>query len=113
MKDLTDWLIAREVSIKFNLERNDNQMMCTEQERETCNVEKMGCAGCYYNKSIEEGEKHGWVYKKKMWQLQILSLYAIGLRKRQYMQSTWVWTSKNHKRSGERAWIEQEYGNYI
>lgn len=56
MDDLTDWLIAREDSIEFNLERDDKRMMCTEQERETCNVEKMGCAGCYYNKSIEEGE---------------------------------------------------------
>ena len=51
MKDLTDWLISREDSIKFNLERNDKQMMCTEQERETCNAEKMGCDGCYYNKN--------------------------------------------------------------
>lgn len=59
MDDLTDWLITREDSIEFNLERNDKQMMCTEQERETCNVEKMGCEGCYYNKSIEEGENHG------------------------------------------------------
>ena len=24
-------------------------MMCTDKERETCNVEKMGCEGCYYN----------------------------------------------------------------
>lgn len=25
-------------------------MICTDKERETCNVEKMGCEGCYYNK---------------------------------------------------------------
>jgi hypothetical protein len=24
-------------------------MFCTENERKTCNVEKMGCEGCYYN----------------------------------------------------------------
>ncbi len=24
-------------------------MQCTSKERETCNVEKMGCKGCYYN----------------------------------------------------------------
>lgn len=24
-------------------------MFCTEKERKTCNVEKMGCKGCYYN----------------------------------------------------------------
>lgn len=24
-------------------------MKCTDKERETCNVEKMGCDGCYYN----------------------------------------------------------------
>ena len=24
-------------------------MFCTEKERKTCNVEKMGCEGCYYN----------------------------------------------------------------
>lgn len=24
-------------------------MKCTDKERETCNVEKMGCEGCYYN----------------------------------------------------------------
>ena len=85
MDDLTDWLISREDSIKFNLERNDKQMMCTDKEQATCNVEKMGCAGCYYNKNIEEREKNGWVYKKKMWQLQILSLHENKLRKRQYM----------------------------
>ena len=25
-------------------------MFCTENERKTCNVEKMGCEGCFYNK---------------------------------------------------------------
>lgn len=24
-------------------------MKCTDKERETCQVEKMGCDGCYYN----------------------------------------------------------------
>ena len=24
-------------------------MFCTEKERKTCNVEKMGCEGCFYN----------------------------------------------------------------
>ena len=24
-------------------------MKCTDKERQTCNVEKMGCEGCYYN----------------------------------------------------------------
>lgn len=28
-------------------------MICTEKERETCNVEKMGCMHCYYNKPTE------------------------------------------------------------
>lgn len=26
-------------------------MKCTEKERESCNVEKMGCIGCFYNNS--------------------------------------------------------------
>lgn len=26
-------------------------MKCTDKERETCNVEKMGCEGCYYNEN--------------------------------------------------------------
>lgn len=59
MKDLTDWLIAREDSIEFKLERNDKQMKCTGKEWDTCRVEKMGCKGCYYNKNLEEGENHG------------------------------------------------------
>jgi len=25
-------------------------MKCSEKERDTCNVEKMGCEGCYYEK---------------------------------------------------------------
>lgn len=31
-------------------------MKCTEKERETCNVEKMGCTGCYYSVGIDFGE---------------------------------------------------------
>ena len=32
-------------------------MNCTDKEQETCQVEKMGCEGCYYNKDeIVEGE---------------------------------------------------------
>lgn len=30
-------------------------MKCTDKERETCNVEKMGCPGCHYDKeNIQE-----------------------------------------------------------
>ena len=29
-------------------------MFCTEKERKTCNVEKMGCEGCYYNENYLE-----------------------------------------------------------
>ena len=29
-------------------------MFCTDKERDTCNVEKMGCEGCYYNTDKEE-----------------------------------------------------------
>lgn len=28
-------------------------MKCTEEQRNTCNVEKMNCKGCYYNRSIQ------------------------------------------------------------
>lgn len=31
-------------------------MKCTEKERETCNVEKQGCEGCYYSVGIDFGE---------------------------------------------------------
>jgi len=32
-------------------------MKCSEKERDTCNVEKMGCEGCYYEKDkIEIGD---------------------------------------------------------
>lgn len=27
-------------------------MKCTDKEWDTCQVEKMGCNGCYYNKKI-------------------------------------------------------------
>ena len=32
------------------------QMICTNKEQETCNEEKMGCEGCFYNQpnNIEE-----------------------------------------------------------
>lgn len=29
-------------------------MTCNDKIRETCQVEKMGCEGCYYNKPSEE-----------------------------------------------------------
>lgn len=29
-------------------------MFCTEKERKTCNVEKMGCEGCFYNNDINK-----------------------------------------------------------
>ena len=29
-------------------------MICSEEERETCEVEKRGCNGCYYSKISEE-----------------------------------------------------------
>ena len=29
-------------------------MICSEKERESCNVEKLGCNGCYYNKPSKE-----------------------------------------------------------
>lgn len=29
-------------------------MICSEKERETCNFEKLGCNGCYYNKPSKE-----------------------------------------------------------
>lgn len=29
-------------------------MICTENERDTCNVEKMGCNGCFYEGITEE-----------------------------------------------------------
>ena len=33
-------------------------MICTEKEQETCNFEKQGCDGCYYNKErVKEKEK--------------------------------------------------------
>lgn len=31
-------------------------MKCTEKERDTCNVEKRGCEGCFYNDKIEIGD---------------------------------------------------------
>ena len=30
---------------------------CTNKEQETCDVEKRGCEGCYYNRKIEEKEE--------------------------------------------------------
>ena len=32
-------------------------MFCTDKERDTCNVEKMGCEGCYYNSNDMEDIK--------------------------------------------------------
>ena len=29
-------------------------MFCTDKKRQTCNVEKLGCEGCYYNGMNEE-----------------------------------------------------------
>ena len=43
-------------------------MKCTDKERQTCNVEKMGCEGCYYNedndRDIEILEKELKFYKE-------------------------------------------------
>ena len=33
-------------------------MICSEKERESCNVEKLGCEGCYYNKPSGEEIKN-------------------------------------------------------
>ena len=33
-------------------------MICSEKERESCNVEKLGCQGCYYNKPRGEEIKN-------------------------------------------------------
>lgn len=33
-------------------------MICTEKERDTCQVEKLGCNGCYYNKPRGEEIKN-------------------------------------------------------
>jgi hypothetical protein len=32
-------------------------MTCTEKERETCEYEKLGCEGCYYNKESQNKPK--------------------------------------------------------
>lgn len=29
---------------------------CTAEEQKTCNVEKLGCEGCYYNKPLAKGD---------------------------------------------------------
>lgn len=29
-------------------------MKCTSKEQDTCNVEKMGCEGCFYNRASNE-----------------------------------------------------------
>ena len=43
-------------------------MTCKEKDRDTCNVEKMGCEGCaYYESDKEEGEKAK--VKEKEWNL--------------------------------------------
>lgn len=31
-------------------------MKCTRKEQDTCNVEKMGCIGCYYSIGIDYGK---------------------------------------------------------
>ena len=39
---------------------------CTEKERETCRIEKLGCEGCYYNSNelLEELKKqNNWAYR--------------------------------------------------
>ena len=32
-------------------------MTCKEKDRDTCNVEKMGCEGCFYNRASNEEVK--------------------------------------------------------
>ena len=32
-------------------------MTCTEKERETCEYEKLGCEGCYYNNESQNKPK--------------------------------------------------------
>jgi hypothetical protein len=29
-------------------------MNCTNKQQETCDVEKLGCDGCYYNKEVDD-----------------------------------------------------------
>lgn len=34
-------------------QRGQIRHFCTDKEQETCQVEKMGCKGCYYNQEKE------------------------------------------------------------
>lgn len=52
-------------------------MKCTAKERETCNVEKMGCEGCYYY-IPDEIKKKG---KKTIRELKYTRYYNLQNRK--------------------------------
>lgn len=40
-------------------------MICTDKEQETCEVEKRGCKGCYYEKNKEKNEVRPSTTKKE------------------------------------------------
>lgn len=48
--------------------------MCTEKEKETCNVEKMGCEGCAYNKKITLEEALNAFYELKKYKKLIANI---------------------------------------
>lgn len=45
-------------------------MICTEKERKSCNEEKLGCEGCYYNKPSKEEIEEAKYLKEKEWVLE-------------------------------------------
>ena len=62
-------------------------MTCTEKDRDTCNVEKMGCEGCFYNRaSNEEAEKpkeyenENWWNKEKGQEFEIVNFKLVEVK---------------------------------
>lgn len=58
-------------------------MFCTDNERNTCQKEKMGCKGCYYDKTNEELIEYINDLKNKIEDLKIQKNYY----KKMYLES--------------------------
>ena len=82
-------------------------MICSEKERESCNVEKLGCEGCYYNKPRGEEIKE---YLKEI----ISNTYAEGkaIKLNQALKYIDYLEQENSELKIQRDYYKREYSLY-
>ncbi len=62
-------------------------MTCKEKDRDTCNVEKMSCEGCFYNRAsneeaekLKEYENENWWNKEKGQEFEIVNFKLVEVK---------------------------------